>query len=194
MQGIKLSQYFKKHELQKKFSPKFGDLQVYRELDLPRLTEAYLTLAINDDSLTHMMIHLHYLPTCSIVPFLLFQFSAVNQDKEDHSNGFSKGGSFVQKQKTSFVALTLFYWPFTMIFLMSQPRPLFIYYLSFQSNNTILQQINVKIFNPTSGVGIRTQPPDYESPPLTTRPELPFFTMKLCHQLLIPLKFSSETR
>ena len=80
-----------------------------------------------------------------------------------------------------------------MIFLMSQPRPLFIYYLSFQSNNTILQQINVKIFNPTSGVGIRTQPPDYESPHLTTRPEIPLFTMKLCHQLLIPLKFSSET-
>ena len=47
----------------------------------------------------------------------------------------------------------------------------FIYFLSFQTNNTNFTQINVKNIHPVSGAGIKTS--DYESPPLTTRPGHP---------------------
>ena len=57
---------------------------------------------------------------------------------------------------------------------MGQPRPLFVYFRLFKQTLQFLQQINVKKC-PSS---IRrwdsnSQPCDYESPPLTTRPGLP---------------------
>ena len=56
---------------------------------------------------------------------------------------------------------------------MGQPRPLFRLFSSFQTNQ-FLQQINVK--KCSSSIRRRdsnSQPSDYESPPLTTRPGLP---------------------
>ena len=58
---------------------------------------------------------------------------------------------------------------------MGQPRPLFCFFRLFKQTLQFLQQINVKI----SPSGIQrwdsnSQPSDYESHTLTTRPGLPF--------------------
>ena len=58
---------------------------------------------------------------------------------------------------------------------MGNPRPLFVYFQSFQTNiNTILQQINVKKC-PSSiqHWDSNPRPSERESPPITTRPGLP---------------------
>ena len=39
---------------------------------------------------------------------------------------------------------------------MAQPWPLFVHFQSFQINNTILQQINVKNVRPVYGAGFQT--------------------------------------
>ena len=50
----------------------------------------------------------------------------------------------------------------------------FVYFQYFQSNITILQQINVKNVHPVNGCrDSKSQPSDCESPPLTARPGLP---------------------
>ena len=55
---------------------------------------------------------------------------------------------------------------------MGQPRPIFVYFRLFKQTLQFLQQINVKKCPPRRWDS-NSQPSDYVSSPLTTRPGLP---------------------
>ena len=57
---------------------------------------------------------------------------------------------------------------------MGQPRPLFVYFRLFKQTLQFLQQINVKkCLSSIRRWDLNSQPSDYVSSPLTTRPGLP---------------------
>ena len=63
---------------------------------------------------------------------------------------------------------------------MGQPRPLFNLFSSFQTNITILTTNKCEKC-PSSIWDSNLQPSDYESPPLSTRPGLPFSCLRFPH-------------
>ena len=70
-----------------------------------------------------------------------------------------------------------------MFFIIGQPGLFFVYFCLFKQTLQFLQQINVK--KCPSSIRHRDsnqQPPDYESPPLTTRPGLPPFAENVCQE------------